>query len=197
MSSSVMLGGDMPQDLFSGGGAPAPRLHGEAVRFFMRTVVDQVATLAAGCPKHKSAEYIEIRVPGDKTNVVERAVRPNDTVLYAHAYAAFKAGDKEQVVGTALEHWPPAAAHVVEDLKHLKIRTVEQLAAVSDANLPALGIGGRSLRDQALAWLELAKGGEPIARMTAENEALRQRIDGLTVELEGIKAAMAKQSRGK
>lgn len=197
MSNGLMLGGEMDSGLMEGGQMHARREAREIVRFYMRTVQDKTATEQAGCPKHKSVEYVEIRIPGDNRQVVDRPVRDSDKAQYRDAYMRFQAGEKEQVVGTALEDWPPIAKHVVEDLRALRIRTVEQLAAVSDGQLHALGMGGRALRDQAKAYLELAAGGAPISRLTAELEDLRKELAAEKARNEEFRKERERERAGK
>ena len=64
---------------------------------------------------------------------------------------------KEAVTGTPLEAWPVITRSQVEELKHFRVRTVEDLAALSDA-ATASGMGLQSLKQKAKAFLEAAAG---------------------------------------
>jgi hypothetical protein len=189
MQSAVMLGG-IDDGLLSGGGPPPPRTSGEAVKFYKRAVKDEALSAENGRPVHVDREYITIQIPGDKTNVVDRPVMERDTRAYAQQYAAFKAGDSEQVVGTPLSQWPRISAAQVEDLKFFKVRTVEELAATSDNHLGALGIDGRRLRDEAKAWLEAAKGTAPIAKLQAQLEARDNELAALKQQMADLQKAL-------
>lgn len=194
---SLMLGDDMPADLLSGGPSRARGPQGEVPRFYMRTVPDREKSATEGRPCHKSAPYVEIRVPGDKTLTVDSPVTETHKHRFPREFAAFEAGEKEQITGTPLSVWPRISSPEVEDLKHLRIRTVEELAAVADGNLQALGAGGRSLRDEAKAWLEAAKGTAPISKMQAELSAMRETNDALRAQVEEMKKALAHNGKGK
>lgn len=190
---TLMLGDDMSAELLSGGVPPRGNgLKGEVARFYMRTVPDPEKSAEAGRPVHTSKEYVEIRIPGDKTLTVDVPVNDTHKRRFSAGYAAFKAGDKEQVVGTPLSVWPRISAPQVEDLKHMKIRTVEELAAVSDGNLEALGRGWRSLRDEAKAWLEAAAGTAPISKLQAEIAQKDERLAALALEVENLKKDLAR-----
>lgn len=196
MSAGVMLGGAVDESLFVGGHTPAPRVNGEVAFFYLKTVKDPARSADAGRPIHASVEYIKIRVPGSRDEV-DRPSRPEDYTRFSPAYAAFKAGDKEQVTGTPLKVWPRISEPQVEDLRHLKIYTVEQLASVADSNLQALGPGGRSLRDEAKAFLELAAGAAPLSRMQAALDKRDEEVAALRQQVEDLRRALEKQGKGK
>lgn len=191
MQSEVMLGGVIDEGLLSGSTGPVPRVKGEVIRFYNRTVPDANKSTSEGRPVHASRPYIEIRVPGDRTNVVDRPVTEADKQRFAHHWLQFQAGNTEQVVGTPLEMWPRISAPQVEDLKHFRVRTVEQLSEISDNHLQALGPDGRALRDEAKAWLEAAKGTAPIARLQAALGARDNEIAALKQQVESLQKAMA------
>lgn len=182
-NNGLMLGVDA--SLHTGDGAPTARLSGNAIRFYSRSVQNHEKSAAEGRPIFEPREYIEIMVPGDKTNVVNRPVSEADRRQYAQQYAAWKAGNAEQVVGTPLAQWPLIAREQVLELEHFKCRTVEQLAGMSDANLGNVG-PFRALREQAKAYLEAARGAAPLAqaqeeirRLKEENAALQQQLGDL------------------
>jgi hypothetical protein len=193
---TLILGDEMPADLLSGGGTPKTRTaEGAVARFYMRTVEDKAKSAEAGRPIHKSAEYVEIRVPGDRSLVHDVPVQDKHRQRFPREWAAFKAGDREQIVGTPLAMWPRISAPQVEDLKHLKIRTVEELAAVTDAHLQALGTGARMLRDEAAAFLEAAKGTAPIAKMQAALTERDEKIAALQTQMEELKKALDRKGK--
>lgn len=181
--------------LYAGGSEPVSRINTTAVRFETRPVHNAAKSTEEGRPIYDATEYIEIRVPGDKQNIVHRPVRDADRQKYAQQYAAWKAGEKQEVSGTPLSMWPPIRAEQVLELQHFGVRTVEELAGVADSNLTNLG-PYRTLRDQAKAWMEAAKGHAPVARLAAENEALRLEVAGLREQMKGLESALTK-AKGK
>jgi hypothetical protein len=182
---SLLMGGDM---------APS-RVRGTAIRFYFEVVQDAQRTAEAGCPKFSEVEYIEILTPGDKTNVVQRPVRQQDKQQYAQQYAAWKAGNSEQLVGTPLSQWTLISRAQAKELEYFGCRTVEQLAEVSDANIHAAGPTGRTLREQARTWLEAAKSNAPLMKMQADLEAKNEELAALRQQVLEMKATLEGLSR--
>lgn len=147
---------------------------------------------AAGRPIFDDVEFIIINIPGDKTQEIHREVRPTDKVEFAKQYQAWKAGqDQETASGTPLEQWPTISRAQVEELRFFKVRTVEQLAELSDSNASRMG-PITAIRQKAKDFLEKAKGNAPMEQMRGllaerdgEVEALKRQVAEL--------AAMAKQ----
>lgn len=155
------------------------------VRFFIDAVEDQKASALAGRKIFKDVEWIDIRIPGNRNEIVIRPVRPigpqNDIDRFPRHYAAFKARigkDAEQVIGTPLSAWPWAGMtrSRVEELKFLNIRTVEQLAGIPDSMGGKL-MGFQAMKQAAAAYLESTKASAPIARLQAQLEAALLKIE--------------------
>lgn len=159
----------------------------------------------AGRPIFDDVEYIEIVIPGDRNNIINRAVTQQDKRQWAQQYQAWKAGDQEQLSGTPLDKWPGIHRAQVEELKYFRVRTVEQLAEMGDGVIGNIGpILG--LRQRARDFLAAAKGAAPLeslrAQMVArenENEVLRrqaaeavQRMDEMSQKLEQLSRAKGK-----
>jgi hypothetical protein len=99
-----------------------------------------------------------------------------DKQRFRAAYAAFKAGDAEQIIGTPLTETPWITRSQAEELAYLRIRTLEQLANVGDdvcTRIPGLF----KLKQRAQAALERAERTAPFLAMQAENEAMKNRLD--------------------
>ena len=72
----------------------------------------------------------------------------------------------------------------VEELAYFHIRTVEQLAAVNDAQLQQLGMGARELRERARLFLEVARTGTaPLSRLLARLETAEAEVGRLARDL--------------
>lgn len=132
----------------------------------------------AGRPVYDMVEYISIKSPGDKFNVVERPATDYDRRRFPRHYAAFRARQGNEVIGTPLEKWPLVDAAQIEELKFWNIRTVEQLAATADGSLQNVGHYSR-LKQMAVDYLDTAKGLAPAVAMRAELEALRAKVAAL------------------
>ena len=169
-----------------------PTSTGLAVRFYKEPVQDVAATEREGRPVFTEVDYIEIAVPGDKTNIVNKRVNAQHQREYAQQWAAYKAGDNEQLVGTPLSQWPGVNKAQVKELEFFRCRTVEQLAELSDTSIGAIG-PIRKLRDTARAYLEAAKGLAPVTRIQGELEKVQEEAASLKAQLEELKSAVAKK----
>lgn len=184
---------------------PQEKAGNEVVRFYLRPVVDKALTLKEGRPIHVEAPYVEISNPGDRSNVVDRAVRDFDKERYPRQWLAFIANKPQDAAsGTLLTAWGQLTPAVIEDLRYFKITTVEQLAGVTDGNLGAMGIGARKHRQQAQEFIEAAKSAAPLmraqqaleekeARIAALENALKEQGD----RMERIERAAAESSPAK
>lgn len=139
------------------------------VKFFNSPVEDRAKSLVEGRPIFRDAEFVQIMVPGDKSNIVVREVRDTDRRRFPKQYAAFQNNEKEIVEGTPLEQWGYLKASQREELKYFGIRTVEQLANVSDSNAQKF-MGINKLRSKAQEYIDAALEGAPAAKLQAELE---------------------------
>ncbi len=156
------------------------------VKFYVRPVHDQSASDEAGRPIYKDKEYIEIRTPGNQTNIVQRPVMDMDRQRFAQSYRLFKAGEVDQIIGTPLSEAPWITRSQVEELAHLRVRTLEQLSVVGDdvcTKVPGLF----KLKQRAAAMVEKAEKQAPFIALQQENETLR-------TELETLREAVKEQS---
>lgn len=136
-----------------------------------------------GRPCYSDVPYIRIFTPGDQHNVVHRPVNEQDKVDFPRQWAAFVAKeDQNAASGTLLEKTAIVTRAQAEELKHFKIRTVEQLANVPDGYLKFEGAA--AMKRQAQAYLESAKGNAPITKMQAELEQRDSEIQALKKMLE-------------
>ena len=104
--------------------------------------------------------------------------------------------DPNTAAAADLQALPGMTPATVKNLKHMGVSSVEQLAAVTDGNLPALGMGARGLRDQAVAYLARANEVAALRKSEAENQKLREEIDALKANMDSLAAAVrAKESR--
>lgn len=182
------------------GSAGAPAIKPNAavrVRFYMDALKNKTKSKEAGRPIFDDVEFVEKFVVGDKTSIVQRPATDLDRRQHAQEYALFKQGDAEQVSGTPLKELPGVTKSQLEELVYVKVRTVEQLASISDGNLQQMGMGYRSLRDRAKDWLAAAQGHAPTAALRAELEQRDKQIAAMQSQLEELKALVSKQPKNK
>lgn len=163
------------------------------VEFEMLAVEQPFASEQAGRPIYKEVPYITIHFPGDQTKKVVRPVKektdaasPSDPDRFPKQWGQFQNQQTQVQDGTPLEQWPVLNRADVKNLKALNIHTVESLSAVSDQNLAVIGLGGRLLRDKAVAWLKSASGNADLSRLISENEQLRSDFEALKAQFSGV-----------
>ena len=171
------------------------------VQFFPGSIQDKKKSLEAGRPIFTDVEMIRIMVPGDKGNIVERVVREADKARFPRHYAAYKNNQKDLIEGTPLEKWNYLSEAQVRELMHFNVRTVEQLAAMSDGNAQNF-VGINVLRRKAQEYLDIAAEGAPVAQLQAELEKRDSRISeqdetiqNLLTRLESLEADGKKKSK--
>lgn len=121
----------------------------------MEPVENPTATALAGRPIFDQQERVQIIQPGN-TNSPVLLVTDEERRRWPEQYARFKAGMEATVDGTPLEQWPFLKRNHVMELKAIGIHTVEQCAGLSDIAVQNIGMGGRSIRENAKAYLDEA-----------------------------------------
>ena len=174
------------------------------VEFFAESVEDRGASRKAGRPIFKEIERVRIMFPGDNKrkpvfNAHERAGLHPETgaeVTYAEMYPAHYEAFKKQVEligdGTPLGELPGMPGSKVKEYKAVNIHTIEAMAGLDDRTVQKLGMGTRSWKDKAVAWLsgdslsEIEKLKNEIASLKAAQ--VPSAVDFGTWEPEDIKA---------
>ena len=149
------------------------------VRFFMRPRIDVEASTKENRPIFRDVPHVEIAIPGDKNNIVTAEVWEQHIRRFPQYWAQFQAGIKDQVVGTPLKVAPFLTEAHVEELAYFKIRTIEQLANLSDANMTWQG--AREMQQAARKYLDKVSG----------NEALMARMHAMEAEMQALRDAKA------
>ena len=104
-------------------------------------------------------------------------------------YDAWVKGQEEPVIGTPLDVLPFVPKEAVARLKLIQIKTAEDLAESNETVLQRIGMGARSLRDKARAYLA-NKADSAIAdraqKMEAENAELKARVEELIEQVNSL-----------
>lgn len=161
------------------------------VKFYYRPVQDEAASAKEGRPIYRDREYLEIRTPGNQTNVIQRPVSDMDRQRFRQAYRMFKAGDDEQVVGTPIAEVPWLTRSQVEELAHMRIRTIEHLAELSDEVCSRFA-GLYGLKNKAKTFVESAKGQAPFVEMQKANEELNNKLEAMQKTIDDQSAIIKK-----
>lgn len=176
--------------------------HGLFARFYMHPVQNAAKTLAQGRPIFDETEYVAIMVPGDKASIVERPVRLGiqpgaDNVKFSVEYNLFKQQKNQQVSGTPLKEFPPISRSQVRELEHFHVRTVEQLAELSDTHAQKF-MGLNSLRELARRFIQHAEGAAPLSALQGQLEdslnaqqTMYAQMQDMAKELGALKSQLA------
>ncbi len=149
------------------------------VIFSEEAVKNEELSTQHGFPHYEPVEYIKICVPGERDPLAFRPASEKDKQRFKVRYDAWKAGKQVSSTGYPLEQWPPIDKVMLATLKASNIFTVQDVAAVTDSNIRALGLYGQKLRKQAQDFLVQAEGGAPIIAIRAELEEFKSKYDAL------------------
>ena len=147
------------------------------VKFFTHPRLHPQRSADAGRPIYLDTPYISIMQPGNKDSIVMRPATAMDKSRFAEHWRKFEARTSdtdEAVEGTLLEEWAGVSRAQCEELRYLNVRTVEQLANMSDSNSQNI-MGINALKQKAVTFLESAKSNATSDALAAANA----RIDEL------------------
>lgn len=179
------------------------------VSFETRPVEDRNATEREGRRIYNDVDFVLIRPPGGKDEVIHLAQewlkqKRRDALagrfdmewveLYEKAYSRWKQGQEMPVSGTPLKMCPFMSPAEIENCASLNIRTLEELATLSEEGIGRLGMGGRLLKERAINALKAAEGG---GKAAMQMEALQVENAELKARIEALEEALSKPRRGR
>lgn len=138
---------------------------------------------------------VELQWPGDNTKSFKYRFPITQThneyiERFPRQWEAFKNSTQQIPDGTPIEMWPPLDKKRVFELKANKIYTIEQIAALTDANGPvALGLDWRKMRDQAQAYLNPSASAAQLSKLMHENEDKDRRMKILEEKIAALSGA--------
>ncbi len=138
------------------------------VKFETRAIKDHRASRDEGRDIYKDVPFVTIQVKGQDKQVVCRKAKDEDKRRFPDEWDAYQRESQETITGTPVDKLGNISPAQVASLKAANIRTVEELASVSDEVLRNLGMGARNLQAEAKAMLEDESG--------KELEALKQQV---------------------
>lgn len=130
----------------------------------------------------EEVDFVRIQAPGSKTvydqpaNMDSHPSRPSDPERFPSAWKAYQAGLAGHG-GTSIYEWEGVTPADARRFDLNGIRTVEQLARVSDVNLAGLGVGALALREKAREFCS-GNSTETVLRQQLGEQA--QQIEKLT-----------------
>ena len=159
-------------------------------RFFMQSIKDELATARAGREIYHEIEMIERLMPSVMQYTIPvNKVTDADRQEFPREYEAFIKGLELAPEGTPLEVWPRLNRAMVDELKSIGLRTVEEIAALDDRGTQrAMGLVG--LRNLARAYLDDAEAQALSSALMKENDELKVEIARLSKQGEEFGANM-------
>ncbi len=151
------------------------------VKFFYKTREDKVETRRQGRPIFKEVEYVDIKIAGDRAGGVCRPARGADKERFPRHYLAFKNRVEAPVTGTPLAEWSLIPRSAIEQLTYANVKTVEQLALLSDEYASQIQ-GGYGYKAKAAKYLEDVKELEEVGNIQ-ELKDQNSKLEGDVSEL--------------
>ena len=164
-------------------------------RFFVDAIRSKAKSDLTKRSVYDDVEMVEIIVPGDNRSIVCERVKDEHRYRWPDAYRAFKEGREAPLEGTPCSEWAYLSPAQIATFAAANIKTVEDIANCSDANLPALGsTGARDLRERAKHFLKATEGAAPLAELQSRVNALEAQavVDRQTIG--DLNAALARAS---
>jgi hypothetical protein len=163
---------------------------------------DPVASKKEGRPVFKDFVICEVRAAANKMTVwhfphdeicgwveTEHGREPESYMMrYSDQYKKFLAGEAQSMSGTPLEELPFLTQSKRMELKALNIYTAEALSMLDGQNLKLLGIGGRELKNQAIAYLDKAAGTADVTKLASDNALMKDTIEQMQKQIAAMQA---------
>lgn len=137
-----------------------------------------------GLPVYDDRVWVEITPAGGNT-ITTRWATEKDISRFQMQYTAFMKGVESPAEGLGIENWPSATPAEVKMLKQANVRTVEDLALLSESGLKNVGFGSRGLQNKARQFLAAA----------ADSGKLAAEMHHIETELESLKLRNAELER--
>lgn len=166
------------------------------VKFEIRAVKNEYKSKQEARPVFDDTEYIHIIVPGSR-DVNIFPLDDSYKARFRERYEKWKSqGDVELSSGTILAEVPWLSKSQIAELNYSNIRTIEQLAGMSDV-LAQKFMGNNELRMRAKRYLEAAAGAAPMLKMEQELKERDSKIEVLTQSLEAMKVQLDRLTAAK
>ena len=159
------------------------------VQFFREAVLSEFKTTQEGRPIYDDVDMIKIHTPGSRDTVVN-PVHEGYKQRFPKQWAQYVAKVDQTSSGTPLKVLPWLTTSQVAEMAYFNVHSVEQLAAMPD-NMPNKPMNHQSLKQQANAFLEAAKGAAPLLKMQAELKARDEVIAEMQSTIATMKAQLA------
>lgn len=155
---------------------------GVQVEFFLDKVLQGKESKDAGREIYKDEPHVRIRVAGQDKSDVCREVKEKDKIRFPEEWSAFEKGMAPPSYGTPVEQWGRITPSLANTLRTINIRTVEDIASLTDAGVNEVGPGGFKLRDDARKFLSLSQASADLSRMEDLEKANKEKDEALRTQ---------------
>lgn len=146
------------------------------ITFLPHAELQPIKSRDAGRPIYETKPYIKIEHMGERDFIMRPATQ-QDANEFPREWTLFQTNMQDVPDGTPLDNLFPANPGVIETLRWFKIRTVEELAGLSDTAMSNIGMGAQLWKQQAVRYLEQAQKGTGMAKLEQENADLKAKLD--------------------
>ncbi|NBW77328.1 MAG: hypothetical protein EBR34_16270 [Sphingomonadaceae bacterium] len=159
-----------------------------AVRFYRGKQIHGLESQEAGRPIYHGVDMCAIRQPGERDEW-HGAATAEHKARFPKQWEAYQNNQEYVPDGTPLSVIFAAEPETVENLRHLKIHTVEQLAGLQENAITRIGLGGRNLVIKAAKFMEAATGYQAASKMNKELEDMKSENETLKEQIQALQRA--------
>lgn len=158
-----------------------PKYEGANVRFFYEYPEDKKKTEETGLYSVKEVLSVSIQWPGCD----ETVVRAEDSHKYEYPrqWAAFQAAQEPPLEGTPLAEWAKMPRAVTLELAHYGIKSMEQLAGLSDAGKQKIGPLQKWCKEAQVVLDSVNSDSAKVAALTLQLERQTKRANQLEEQI--------------
>lgn len=157
--------------------------------FFDKPMLDGVQSKELNRPVFRNVPHVHIQQPGER-DFIEQPATDEHVGRFPKQWEAYKQKREAKIEGTPLSILFPTNAAIVENLKHVSIHTVEQLAGLNDTAIQNIGLGGREFVTRAKAFLEAADKGKGFNELSARIDAMALDVKAKDDRIAALEAAL-------
>lgn len=160
--------------------------NGIFVEFFTAPVEQTYLSKKEGRPIFKDMAHVRMAIPGDRNNSPVFIATDQHKRRFREAWRDFERNGQQNETGTPIGKLPGITKSQTKEVEHFNIRTVEQMAIVSDAAISNMGVGYQDLRARAKAYLEVSQK----RSQDTEFQEVREEADRAKKELAQMRAEL-------
>ena len=167
------------------------------LRFYTDAIENKTQSLEAGRPIYMQIDFVAINVPGSRDEVI-RKVDAEIKQRFGAQYEHWKKTQEQPTEGQPLDMVPWLNVAQIRELQALNIKSLEQLAGLSDTAIQHIGMGGHDLRKKAQAYMASATGSAEVQRLItriSELERENGRLQDVVKQINQRYEALVEQTK--